>query len=63
MTDPMIAYVLSSGMATLHEVDTVYSLEDVYKLYEIIKVREYNEWKYHDLIRQKNEIKKKMGIR
>ena len=62
MTDPMIAYVVSSGLATLHEIDTVYSLEDVYKLYEIVKVRDYNQWKAHDVAKQKAKVKQ-LGVR
>lgn len=62
MTDPMIAYVVSSGLATLHEVDTVYSLEDIYKLYEILKVRDYNQWKANEVEKQKARIRK-IGVR
>ena len=34
--------VVSNKMATLHELDTVYSLEDVYDMAEIIMVDNYN---------------------
>ena len=61
MTDPMIAYVVSSGLATLHEIDTVYSLEDVYKLYEIVKVRDYNQWKAHDVAIRNAKAKRQLG--
>lgn len=62
MTDPMIAYVVSSGLATLHEVNTVYSLEDIYRLYEILKVRDYNHWKAQEVAKQRAKIKK-FGVR
>lgn len=33
---------MSSGLATLHELDTVYGLEDVYDLLELTAVDAYN---------------------
>lgn len=45
--------VLSSKMATLHELNTVYSLDDVYVMYDIIAVDNYNS-----CIINNNQIKK-----
>lgn len=38
-----IAYVIGSGLATLHELRTVYDTEDVLDLIEIARVRDYNQ--------------------
>jgi hypothetical protein len=35
--------VISSGKATLHELDTVYGLEDLYEMIEIITVDAHNQ--------------------
>ena len=34
--------LISSKMATLHELSTVYSLNDVYQLYDILYTDNYN---------------------
>lgn len=39
----LIGVVVSSGFATLHELQTVYSYEDMIDLYEIVLVNNYNE--------------------
>lgn len=38
-----IATVVSSGKATLNELDTVYGLEDMWDLLEIISIDNYNQ--------------------
>jgi hypothetical protein len=38
-----IATVVSSGKATLHELDSVYSLEDMWMLLEVITVDSHNQ--------------------
>jgi len=38
-----IAYVVGSGLATLHELSTIYDTEDMLDLMEIGMVRDYNE--------------------
>ena len=38
----MIGVILSTGKATLHELDTVYSLQDAYDLLEVIMVDAHN---------------------
>jgi hypothetical protein len=38
----VIGAAVSTGLATLHELDTVYSVEDVYLLLEIAAVDRYN---------------------
>jgi len=35
--------VLRAKLATLHELDTVYSLEDLWTMFEINAVAQYNE--------------------
>lgn len=37
-----LATVISSKLATLHELDTVYSVEDVWTLLEVITVDSHN---------------------
>nr|WP_225816685.1 transcription elongation factor GreA [Photorhabdus antumapuensis] len=39
-----IATVISSGRATLHELDTVYGVEDLWQLIEIIQVDNHNAY-------------------
>lgn len=43
-----IALAISSGRATLHELDTVYGIEDIYDLLEIVEVDAYNRDKQRD---------------
>ncbi len=38
-----IATVVSSGKATLHELDSVYGLEDLWDLLEIISIDAHNQ--------------------
>lgn len=38
----MIGALVSSRIATLHELDTVYSVEDAYDLLEVLNVDEHN---------------------
>ena len=40
----MIGRLVSAGMATLNELQTVYSLQDAMQLDEILKIRTYHEW-------------------
>jgi hypothetical protein len=40
-------------MATLHELETVYSLEDALNMREIIAVQDYNEWVVMEEARKK----------
>ncbi len=35
---------MAGGLATLHELQTVYSYEDALNLAEVISVRNYNNW-------------------
>lgn len=37
-----VAVIISRGLATLHELQTVYGSEDLYDLLEIIAVDDYN---------------------
>ena len=38
-----MAHVMSARMATLHELDTVYSSADLHRMYEVIVVNAYNQ--------------------
>lgn len=40
----LIGVIVARRLATLHELDTVYSYEDALNLAEIIMVQNYNEW-------------------
>ena len=40
---PIIGAVVSSKLATLHEIQTVYGSEDLLDLYEVVLVRLHNE--------------------
>ena len=41
----MLGVIVTRRLATLHELQTVYSLDDAADLYEIAAVNNYNEWK------------------
>ena len=49
----MIGVIVTRRLATLHELQTVYSIDDAADLYEIAAVNNYNEW------RSMEEAKKK----
>jgi hypothetical protein len=38
------ALVLSTRMASLHELETIYSYEDLLNMCEVAQVKSYNEW-------------------
>jgi hypothetical protein len=40
---PEIHLVASSGLATLHELGTVYGVKDLYDLVEMVRVNRHNE--------------------
>lgn len=40
----IVGVVVGRGLATLDELDTVYSFPDALNLLEIITVQNYNEW-------------------
>ena len=41
----MLGVIITRRLATLHELQTVYSLDDAADLYEIAAVNNYNEWR------------------
>ena len=41
----MLGVIITRRLATLYELQTVYSLDDAADLYEIAAVNNYNEWK------------------
>jgi len=50
---PIIGSVINSRLATLHELETVYSLEDLYNLYEILIIKTANEQKMIEKARER----------
>lgn len=52
--DRVVAAVVGEGLATLCEMQTVYSYEDALDLAEIIGVRRYNEWAAAKEARKRN---------
>lgn len=51
----MVASIIGQHMATLHELDTVYSYEDALNMSEILIVKNYNEWAAYDEAERKNK--------
>lgn len=40
----IVGVVIGRGLATLNELDTVYSLPDALNMLEVVTVQNYNEW-------------------
>lgn len=51
----IVGGVVGTGLATLHELQTVYSLHDAYDLMEIARVDAYNEQVARELHARKHE--------
>lgn len=51
VTDP-IGAVIGAGMATLHELNTVYGAEDVYDMIEVLNVRAHNRHLIEEAMRR-----------
>lgn len=49
----MIAVIVTKKLATLYELQTIYSLEDAFDMYEIIAVNNYNEWRISEEVSRK----------
>ena len=49
----MIGVIITRRLATLHELQTVYSIDDAADLYEISAVNNYNEWRSAEEAKQK----------
>ena len=58
MTSEMVASVVHSGRATLHELRTVYHLEDLYRMWEIDYVPLYNAWYDNERRKEKERLNK-----
>jgi hypothetical protein len=56
MTSEMVASVVHSGRATLHELRTVYHLQDLYRLWEIDYVPMYNKWYDNERRKEKQRL-------
>lgn len=52
---PMIGAIISSKLATLYELDTVYGLEDLFNLYEIVIIKVANEQKAIDKAKERRK--------
>ena len=49
----LVGVIVSRRLATLYELQTVYSLDDAVDLYEIAAVNNYNEWRASEEVRRK----------
>ena len=49
----MIGVIVSRRLATLYELQTVYSLDDAADLYEIAAVNNYNEWRSAEEVKRR----------
>lgn len=49
----LVGALIANRVATLYELQTVYSLEDAMDMYEAIAVPKYNEWKQYQIIASK----------
>lgn len=49
----MIGYLISNRLATLHELQTIYTMEDAFIMYEASIVPKYNEWKESKAIQER----------
>lgn len=58
MSDPMIAFVIHNGRATLNELRTVYSFHDLYRMWEIDYVPMYNAWYDGERRKEKDRLNK-----
>lgn len=45
----MIGTLIAQRVATLYELQTVYSLNDAMDMYEAIAIPQYNEWKAYQV--------------
>lgn len=46
----LIGTLIAERVATLYELQTIYSLEDAMDMYEAIAVPKYNEWKINQIV-------------
>lgn len=49
----LVGVLIANRVATLYELQTIYSLEDAMDMYEAIAVPKYNEWKSYQIESQK----------
>ena len=49
----MLGVIITRRLATLHELQTVYSIDDAADLYEIAAVNNYNEWRASEEAKRK----------
>ena len=49
----IIGVIITRRLATLHELQTVYSIDDAADLYEIAAVNNYNEWRASEEVKRK----------
>lgn len=42
---PVIGLLIANGIATLHELKTIYSMEDAMDMYEAFVIPKFNEWR------------------
>ena len=49
----MFGVIITRRIATLYELQTIYSLDDAVDLYEIVAVNNYNEWRQTEAVKKK----------
>lgn len=52
--------LVTRGLATYHELETVYSCEDALRMLEMLRISDYNAWLYQDEAERK--MKAQNGI-
>ena len=40
----MVGTIIGEGLATLHELRTIYTFEDAFDMWEVSATRHFNEW-------------------
>lgn len=49
----LLGVIITRRLATLYELQTVYSIDDAADLYEIAAVNNYNEWRASEEVKRK----------
>lgn len=49
----MFGVLITRRLATLYELQTIYSFDDAVDLYEIVAVNNYNEWRQMEAAKRK----------
>lgn len=55
--NPLLSLLIGEGLATLLELETVYSYEDALMMAEALSVKRYNEWLGSKKAQEKNGLR------